>query len=116
VLAAVGNQGQDRNRAVLDRRGLKRPLAPGRRGLSGTLDVTPGASAALLLAEANAARSAAGKSPLGFLDPLLYSGVGAADYTGIVPQRYGSVAENLRRRAGRGERGGQVGRRPRACG
>ena len=116
MLAAVGKQGQDRNRAVLDRRGLKRPLAPGRRGLSGTLDVTPGASAALLLAEANAARSAAGKSPLGFLDPLLYSGVGAADYTGIVPQRYGSGAENLA-----GAQVGVSGRwaswsRPRACG
>ena len=52
-------------------------------------------SAALLLADATAAGSAAGKSPVGFLDPLLYSGVGAAEYTGIVPQRYGSGSKTF---------------------
>ncbi|HUY44896.1 MAG TPA: S53 family peptidase [Streptosporangiaceae bacterium] len=55
----------------------------------GTSAATP--QTAALVALANAARSAAGKSPLGFLDPLLYSGVGAADYTDIVPQHYGSA-------------------------
>jgi hypothetical protein len=37
------------------------------------------------------ARAAAGKGPIGFLDPLLYNGVGASDYTDIVPQHYGSA-------------------------
>ena len=44
-----------------------------------------------LVALVNAARSAAGKGPIGFLDPLLYNGIGAADYTDIVPQHYGSA-------------------------
>ena len=43
------------------------------------------------MALANAARSAANKSPIGFLDPILYSGVGASDYTDIIPQHYGSA-------------------------
>jgi hypothetical protein len=41
---------------------------------------------------ANAARAAAGKAPVGFLDPILYSGVGAsAAYTDVVPQHFGSA-------------------------
>jgi len=47
---------------------------------------------AALVALANAARSAAGKSPIGFLDPILYSGVGASSaYTDIVPMHFGSA-------------------------
>ena len=47
---------------------------------------------AALVALANAARSAAGKSPIGFLDPILYSGVGASSaYTDIVPMHLGSA-------------------------
>ncbi len=45
-----------------------------------------------LVALVNAARAAAGKAPIGFLDPILYSGVGASDYSDIVPQHYGSAA------------------------
>jgi subtilase family serine protease len=59
----------------------------------GTSAATP--QTAALVALANAARSAAGKSPIGFLDPILYSGVGAADYTGIVPQHYGSAPKSF---------------------
>ena len=39
----------------------------------------------------NAARADAHKAPIGFLDPILYSGVGASDYSDIVPQHYGSA-------------------------
>ena len=47
---------------------------------------------AALVALANAARAAAGKSPIGFLDPILYSGVGASSaYTDIVPMHFGSA-------------------------
>lgn len=47
---------------------------------------------AALVALANAARSAAGKSPIGFLDPILYSGVGASSaYNDIVPMHFGSA-------------------------
>jgi subtilase family serine protease len=55
----------------------------------GTSAATP--QTAALVALANAARAAAGKGPIGFLDPLLYGGVGAADYTDIVPQHYGTA-------------------------
>jgi subtilase family serine protease len=46
-----------------------------------------------LAALVNAARADAGKAPVGFLAPLLYSGIGAstADYKDIVPQHYGSA-------------------------
>lgn len=44
-----------------------------------------------LVALVNAARAAAGKPPVGFLSPLLYQGVGAAAYTDITPQHYGSA-------------------------
>ena len=36
-----------------------------------------------------------GKQPIGFLDPLLYGGVGAADYTDIVPKHYGSAPKTF---------------------
>ncbi len=55
----------------------------------GTSAATP--QTAALVALVNAARMAAGKAPIGFLDPLLYGGVGATDYTDIVPQHYGSA-------------------------
>jgi len=53
----------------------------------GTSAATP--QTAALVALVNAARAAEGEKPIGFLDPLLYSGVGAADYTDMVPQHYG---------------------------
>ena len=46
---------------------------------------------AALVALVNAARADAHKAPIGFLDPILYSGVGASDYSDIVPQHYGSA-------------------------
>jgi len=47
---------------------------------------------AALVALANAGRAAAGKSPLGFLDPILYSGVGnSSAYTDIVPEHLGTA-------------------------
>jgi subtilase family serine protease len=56
----------------------------------GTSAATP--QTAGLVALANAARAGEGKQPLGFLDPLLYqSGIGASDYSDIVPQHYGSA-------------------------
>ncbi|HKU56006.1 MAG TPA: S53 family peptidase [Gaiellaceae bacterium] len=56
----------------------------------GTSAATP--QTAALVALANAARAGEGKQPLGFLDPLLYqSGIGASDYSDIVPQHYGSA-------------------------
>ena len=55
----------------------------------GTSAATP--QTAALVALVNAARASAGKAPIGFLDPLLYGGVGAADYTDMVPQHYGSA-------------------------
>jgi hypothetical protein len=42
-------------------------------------------AAAAQTALVNAARAAQGKQPIRFLDPLMYSGVGAADYSDIVP-------------------------------
>lgn len=59
----------------------------------GTSAATP--QTAALVALANAARSAAGKRPIGFLDPILYNGVGSADYTDIVPQHYGSAPKSF---------------------
>jgi len=57
----------------------------------GTSAATP--QTAALIALVNAARRAAHKAPIGFLDPILYSGVGASatDYTDIVAQHYGSA-------------------------
>jgi subtilase family serine protease len=48
-----------------------------------------------LVALVNAARAAASKSPIGFLDPLLYQGIGASAYTDITPQHYGSAAQTF---------------------
>jgi subtilase family serine protease len=50
---------------------------------------------AALTALANAARKAAGKTPVGFLDPILYGGVGASDYTDIVPAHYGTAPQSF---------------------
>jgi subtilase family serine protease len=56
----------------------------------GTSAATP--QTAALVALANAARASAHKAPLGFLDPILYSGVGASSaYTDIVPEHLGSA-------------------------
>jgi hypothetical protein len=85
----AGRGRQDLDRAVLDRRGLERPLSPGSRSFR-PLGCNARRQSGAPATETNAARSAAGKSPVGFLDPLLYSGVGAADYTGSVPQHSGS--------------------------
>jgi len=57
--------------------------------LRGTSAATP--QTAALVALVNAARAAAAKGPIGFLDPLLYNGVGAADYSDVVPQHCGSA-------------------------
>ena len=59
----------------------------------GTSAATP--QTAALTALVNAARAAQGKQPVGFLDPLLYGGVGAADYSDIVPQHYGSAPKTF---------------------
>ena len=59
----------------------------------GTSAATP--QTAALTALVNAARTQAGKSPIGFLDPLLYGGVGATDYTDIVPRHYGSAPKTF---------------------
>lgn len=55
----------------------------------GTSAATP--QTAALVALVNAARHAAGKAPIGFLDPILYAGAGASDYTDITPQHYGTA-------------------------
>lgn len=55
----------------------------------GTSAATP--QTAGLVALVNAARMSAGKAPIGFLDPLLYGGVGAAAYSDIVLQHYGTA-------------------------
>lgn len=57
--------------------------------IGGTSAATP--QTAALVALVNAARAAAHKAPIGFLDPLLYGGVGSADYTDVTPQHYGSA-------------------------
>src|SRR5262249_34546338 len=59
----------------------------------GTSAATP--QTAALVALVNAARTAQGKQPIGFLDPLLYGGVGAADYTDIVSKHYGSAPKTF---------------------
>jgi subtilase family serine protease len=59
----------------------------------GTSAATP--QTAALVALVNAARAALSKAPIGFLDPLLYSGVGAADYTDIVALHYGSAPKTF---------------------
>ena len=56
----------------------------------GTSAATP--QTAALVALANAARVAANKSPIGFLDPILYtSGLGTAGYNDVTPRHYGSA-------------------------
>jgi subtilase family serine protease len=55
----------------------------------GTSAATP--QTAGVVALANAARESAGKGPIGFLDPILYGGVGSHDYTDITPKHYGSA-------------------------
>jgi subtilase family serine protease len=55
----------------------------------GTSAATP--QTAALVALANAARHAAGKAPAGFLDPILYGGLGSSAYTDITPQHYGTA-------------------------
>ena len=55
----------------------------------GTSAATP--QTAALVALVNSARSSGGKGPIGFLDPILYSGAGASDYSDITPQHYGSA-------------------------
>src|SRR5262249_57042272 len=59
----------------------------------GTSAATP--QTAALVALVNAARTAQGKQPIGFLDPILYSGVGATAYTDIVPKHYGSAPKTF---------------------
>ncbi len=55
----------------------------------GTSAATPQTTA--LVALANAARAAQGNGPIGFLDPLLYGGIGAADYRDITPVHEGTA-------------------------
>ncbi|MBO0774906.1 MAG: S53 family peptidase [Actinobacteria bacterium] len=59
----------------------------------GTSAATP--QTAALVALANAARHAAGKGPIGFLDPILYSGLGSSAYTDITPQHYGTAPKDF---------------------
>ncbi len=59
----------------------------------GTSAATP--QTAALVALVNAARKAAGQRPIGFLDPLLYGGVGTSSYTDIVPMHYGSAPKSF---------------------
>jgi subtilase family serine protease len=60
----------------------------------GTSAATP--QTAGLVALANAARSDAGKSPIGFLDPILYQdGVGASDYNDVTPMHFGSAPKTF---------------------
>jgi len=55
----------------------------------GTSAATP--QTAGLVALANAARAAQGKQPIGFLDPILYNGLGSSAYADVTPQHYGSA-------------------------
>jgi subtilase family serine protease len=55
----------------------------------GTSAATPQTAASVALV--NAARAAAGKAPIGFLDAILYSGAGASDYTDVVPVHQGTA-------------------------
>lgn len=59
----------------------------------GTSAATP--QTAGLVALVNAARAHAARKPIGFLDPILYGGVGASDYSDIVPQHYGSAPKTF---------------------
>jgi subtilase family serine protease len=56
----------------------------------GTSAATP--QTAALVALANAARSAAGKGPIGFLDPILYGGLGASAYSDVQAHHYGTAS------------------------
>lgn len=57
--------------------------------VGGTSAATP--QTAALVALANAARASEGKAPLGFLDPILYSGVGASAYSDVTPVHEGTA-------------------------
>jgi subtilase family serine protease len=59
----------------------------------GTSAATP--QTAALVALVNAARASAGKSPIGFLDPILYAGVGASDYTDVTPVHDGTASKTF---------------------
>lgn len=60
----------------------------------GTSAATP--QTAALIALVNSARAAAGKQPIGFLDPILYQdGVGASDYRDIAPVHEGSAPKTF---------------------
>ncbi len=59
----------------------------------GTSAATP--QTAALVALANASRAGAGKGPIGFLDPILYQGLGASAYQDIVPLHYGSAPKSF---------------------
>jgi subtilase family serine protease len=55
----------------------------------GTSAATP--QTAALVALANAARAGAGKAPIGFLDPILYGGLGAGAYNDVTPVHEGTA-------------------------
>ena len=59
----------------------------------GTSAATP--QTAALVALVNAARAAGDKQPIGFLDPLLYGGVGSSGYRDITAQHYGSAPKTF---------------------
>jgi subtilase family serine protease len=59
----------------------------------GTSAATP--QTAALVALVNAARAGADKEPIGFLDPLLYAGVGGNGYNDVTPQHYGSAPKTF---------------------
>lgn len=59
----------------------------------GTSASTPQTAAVVALA--NAARKSDGIGPIGFLDPILYGGLGASSYSDIVPQHYGSAPKTF---------------------
>jgi subtilase family serine protease len=80
--------------------------------VAGTSEATP--QTAALIALANAARASERTAPLGFLDPILYSGLGASSaYNDVTPIHEGS-AGRLRRngRDSGGGHGQQVSRGP----
>lgn len=55
----------------------------------GTSAATPQTAATIALV--NAARASENKAPIGFLDPILYSGIGASAYNDVVPRSYGTA-------------------------
>jgi subtilase family serine protease len=59
----------------------------------GTSAATP--QTAGLVALVNAARADRHTGPIGFLNPILYSGIGASDYTDIGPMHYGSAPKTF---------------------